>query len=44
MLKLILFLLGQLRNRSQPKSTEAEVNVAIQQKITVVVIEVNGER
>ena len=43
MLKLILSLLGGLRNRSQLK-TKTNVKVDVQQKITVVRIEIHNER
>lgn len=39
----ILSLLYKLCNRSQPK-TETKIKVDVQQKISVVVININGER
>ena len=42
-LSLILSLLCQLRNRSQPKA-ETNIKVNVQQKITVVTINIDRER
>ena len=43
MLKLILYLLYKLCDRSQPKA-ETKVKVTVQQKISVVVININDKR